>query len=136
MTKADLTTDTQIKKAIKETIKNSKTVSYPIAGYKGLELRVRPQKDSQDATADFRHRYTHPVTGKRPYMTLGQYPALTLADARQCHSDNMQLLVKGIDPIEHRDSLKQQDIADRQNTLNYFINEWLEIQSFIKSTSN
>jgi len=129
MTKADLTTDTQIKKAIKETIKNSKTVSYPIAGYKGLELRVRPQKDSQDATADFRHRYTHPVTGKRPYMTLGQYPALTLADARQCHSDNMQLLVKGIDPIEHRDSLKQQDIADRQNTLNYFINEWLEIQS-------
>ena len=41
----------------------------------------------------------------------------------------MQLLAKDIDPIEHRDSLKQKDITDRQNTLNYFINEWLEIQN-------
>ena len=127
--KTDLTTDTQIKKAIKDTIKTAKTISYPIAGYKGLEIRIRPQKDSQDVTADFRHRYTHPVTGKRPYMTLGQYPALSLAEARQYHSDNMQLLAKDIDPIEHRDSLKQKDITDRQNTLNYFINEWLEIQN-------
>lgn len=62
-------------------------------------------------------------------MTLGQYPALSLAAARQYHSDNMQLLAKDIDPIEHRDSLKQKDITDRQNTLNYFINEWLEIQN-------
>ena len=129
MAKIDLTTDTQIKRAIKDTIKTAKTISYPIAGYKGLEIRIRPQKDSQDVTADFRHRYTHPVTGKRPYMTLGQYPALSLAEARQYHSDNMQLLAKDIDPIEHRDSLKQKDITDRQNTLNYFINEWLEIQS-------
>lgn len=129
MAKIDLTTDTQIKKAIKDTIKTAKTISYPIAGYKGLEIRIRPQKDSQDVTADFRHRYTHPVTGKRPYMTLGQYPALSLAAARQYHSDNMQLLAKDIDPIEHRDSLKQKDITDRQNTLNYFINEWLEIQN-------
>ncbi|WP_288998808.1 tyrosine-type recombinase/integrase [uncultured Psychrobacter sp.] len=129
MAKADLTTDTQIKKAIKDTIKTAKTANYPIAGYKGLELRIRPRKDSQDATADFRHRYTHPITGKRPYMTLGQYPALSLADARQYHSDNMQLLAKDIDPIEHRESEKQKQITDRQNTLNYFINEWLEIQS-------
>ncbi|MGP5546219.1 tyrosine-type recombinase/integrase [Psychrobacter alimentarius] len=129
MAKTDLTTDTQIKKAIKDTIKTAKTISYPIAGYKGLEIRIRAQKDSQDVTADFRHRYTHPVTGKRPYMTLGQYPALSLAEARQYHSDNMQLLAKSVDPIEHRDSLKQKDITDRQNTLNYFINEWQEIQN-------
>ena len=129
MAKADLTTDTQIKKAIKDTVKTAKTANFPIAGYKGLELRIRPRKDSQDATADFRHRYTHPITGKRPYMTLGQYPALSLADARQYHSDNMQLLAKDIDPIEHRESQKQKQITDRQNTLNYFINEWLEIQS-------
>jgi integrase len=129
MAKTDLTTDTQIKKAIKDTIKTAKTISYPIAGYKGLEVRIRPHKDSPDATADFRHRYTHPITGKRPYMTLGQYPALSLADARQYHSDNMQLLAKDIDPIEHRESEKQKDITDRQNTLNYFIKEWQEIQN-------
>ena len=135
MAKADLTTDTQIKRAIKDTIKAGKTISYPIAGYKGLEVRIRLHKDSPDATADFRHRYTHPITSKRPYMTLGQYPALSLADARQYHSDNMQLLAKGIDPIEHRDSIKQKDIADRQNTLNYFINEWRDIQASKKLSS-
>lgn len=135
MAKADLTTDTQIKRAIKDTIKAGKTISYPIAGYKGLEVRIRLHKDSPDATADFRHRYTHPITRKRPYMTLGQYPALSLADARQYHSDNMQLLAKGIDPIEHRDSIKQKDIADRQNTLNYFINEWRDIQASKKLSS-
>ena len=66
MIKTDLTTDTQIKRAIKDTIKVGKTISYPIAGYTGLEVRIRPHKDSPDATADFRHRYTHPITGKRP----------------------------------------------------------------------
>ena len=81
--KTDLTTDTQIKRTIKDTISSGKAASYAIAGYKGLELRVRPHKDSPDATADFRHRYTHPVTSKPPYMALGQYPALSLADAKQ-----------------------------------------------------
>ena len=128
MVKKEITTDTQTKRAIKDTINSGKTASYAIAGYKGLEVRIRPHKDSLDATADFRHRYTHPITSKRPYMTLGQYPALSLADARQYHSDNMQLLAKGIDPIEHRESEKQKQINNRKNTLNHFINEWLDIQ--------
>ena len=128
MVKKEITTDTQTKRAIKDTINSGKTASYAIAGYKGLEVRIRPHKDSLDATADFRHRYIHPITSKRPYMTLGQYPALSLADARQYHSDNMQLLAKGIDPIEHRESEKQKQINNRKNTLNHFINEWLDIQ--------
>lgn len=129
MAKKDISTDTQIKKAIKDVIKNNQALSYPIAGYRGLELRVRPHKDAAAATADFRHRYTHPITGKRPYMTLGQYPALSLADARQCHNDNMQLLAKGVDPLEHREKERQKEIAERQNTLNHFINEWRDIQA-------
>ncbi|SUD92070.1 tyrosine-type recombinase/integrase [Psychrobacter phenylpyruvicus] len=128
-TNKGITTITQIEKAIKQAIKDGKTTIKPLIGYKGLELRIRPHKDRTDATADFRHRYTHPITGKRPYMTLGQYPALTLADARQMHSDNMALLVKGIDPIEHRDNQKQKELIDRMNTLDHFINEWENIRS-------
>nr|WP_313973853.1 tyrosine-type recombinase/integrase [uncultured Psychrobacter sp.] len=129
MAKKDITTDTQIKRAIKEVMQAGKPTSYAIAGYKGLEVRIRPHKDGSDATTDFRHRYTHPITAKRPYMTLGQYPALSLADARQYHNDNMQLLAKGIDPIEHRESEKQKELTSRQNTLNHFINEWRDIQA-------
>ena len=129
MTTKAIKLDSQIQKATKETIQAGKTVSYPIAGYKGLEVRIRPHKNGLDAAVDFRHRYSHPITSKRPYMTLGQYPALSLADARQYHSDNMQLLAKDIDPIEHRESKKQKQITDRQNILNHFINEWRDIQA-------
>lgn len=128
MAKQEIKLDSQIPKAIREATQTGKTTIYPIAGYKGLELRVRPHKDSPDATADFRHRYTHPITGKRPYMTLGQYPALSLADARQYHSDNMQLLAKDIDPLENKETQKRQEITDRQNILNHFINEWQALQ--------
>lgn len=128
MAKINITRDAQIRQAIKQTKELGKRTSYPITGFKGLEVQVRLNKGSEPI-ADFRHRYTHPITGKRPYMTLGQYPALTLADARTLHSDNMALLAKGIDPIEYRDSQKQKELLDRMNTLDHFIKEWEAIQA-------
>ena len=129
MTKKAIKLDSQIQKATKDTIQAGKTVSYPIAGYKGLEVRIRPHKNGIDAAIDFRHRYSHPITGKRPYMTLGQYPALTLADARDMYRDNMALLAKGIDPLEHKETEKQKELLDRLNTLDHFISEWQELQA-------
>ncbi len=87
----EIKTDTQIKKAIKL---NTKTTSYPILGYQGLELRVR-----KNGTATFRHRYTSPITKKRPYMTLGKYPAFSLEQAKQAYNNNMKLLAVGNDPM-------------------------------------
>jgi|26BtaG_2_1085354.scaffolds.fasta_scaffold01870_8 integrase len=123
-----ITTDTQIKRAIKQAISDGKLTMHPIAGYKGLEIRIRPAKDSTDATSDFRHRYTHPYTGKRPYMTLGQYPALSLSDARQMHSDNMQLLARGIDPITHRDNEIAQKAKAANHTFRSVAQRWLDEQ--------
>lgn len=128
MAKINITRDAQIRQAIKEAKELGKRISYPVTGFKGLEVQVRLNK-GLEPIADFRHRYTHPITGKRPYMTLGQYPALTLADARTLHSDNMALLAKGIDPIEFRDSQKQKELLDRMNTLDHFIKEWETIQA-------
>lgn len=124
MAKLELKTDSQIKKAIKDT---TKTTAYPIAGYSGLEINIRVNAKGQPV-ADFRHRYTHPITGKRPYMTLGSYPAFTLEQARQAYNDNLALLGRDIDPIEHRQAEKQKELADRQNTLQYFIDEWWQNQ--------
>ena len=124
MIKQPIKTDSQLKKAIKDT---TKTTAYPIAGYSGLEINVRINAKGQPV-ADFRHRYTHPITSKRPYMTLGNYPAFTLEQARQAYNDNLALLAKGIDPIEHRQAEKQKEIADRKNTLQFFIEEWKEQQ--------
>ncbi len=128
MTKKAIKLDSQIQKSIKDTIQAGKIVSYPIAGYKGLEVRIRPHKNGLDAAVDFRHRYSHPITGKRPYMTLGQYPALTLADAKDSYRNNMTLLAKDIDPLEHKEMEKQNELLDRLNTLDHFINEWQTLQ--------
>ncbi len=129
MAKKAIKLDSQIQKAIKDAIQAGTNDSYPIAGYRGLEIRIRPHKNGLDAATDFRHRYTHPTTGKRPYMTLGQYPALKLADARGIYRDNMALLAKDIDPLEHKEDEKQKELLDRLNTLDHFIAEWQELQA-------
>lgn len=129
MTKKAIKLDSQIQKSIKDTIQAGKVISYPIAGYKGLEVRIRPHKNGLDVAVDFRHRYSHPITGKRPYMTLGQYPALTLADAKDMYRNNITLLAKGIDPLENKEAEKQNELLDRLNTLDHFINEWQELQA-------
>ncbi|WP_227428856.1 tyrosine-type recombinase/integrase [Psychrobacter sp. I-STPA6b] len=123
-----ITTVTQIDRVIKQTIKAGKQAIYPLAGYKGLELRIRPKGD-KDATADFRHRYTHPYTGKRPYMTLGLYPAFTLEQARQAHTNNMRLLAQNIDPITHRDKQHTEQATAITHTFKAVAKDWLAEQT-------
>lgn len=129
-----LTTVTQIEKAIKQAIKDGKpSTSFSLAGYKGLELRLRLHSDGLTTTADFRHRYTHPITGKRPYMTIGQYPALTLEQARQAHTDNMRLLAQYIDPITHRNEELQAKSNALDNSFKNVANSWF---NFMTSNKN
>ena len=124
MSKAELKTDSQIRKAITET---TITTAYRITGYTGLEINIRVN-DKGKKVADFRHRYTHPITGKRPYLTLGTYPAFTLEQARKAYNDNLALLAKDIDPKEFRDNRKLEERLNRENTLQYFIDKWWQLQ--------
>ena len=128
MAKVSIANVSQIERHIKESIATNQELILPIAGFKGLEIRIRPSQKTDKATTDFRHRYTHPITGKRPYMTLGSYPAFTLAQAKKAYNDNLALLAKNIDPIEYRQAEKQREINERKNTLDYFIAEWQAIQ--------
>ena len=113
---------TQIDKFIKAGV--SKDTSYPIAGFKGLELRIRP-----NGKAEFRHRYTHPYTGKRPYMTLGSYPAFSLAQAKQAYNDNMALLAQSIDPLTHKEQENAKQAYALDNTFEAVTKDWLNEQT-------
>ena len=115
---AALTTDTQIKRAIKDA-KGQKRVYHTIGGYQGLRLRLR------GGCVEFQHRYTHPITGKRKEMTLGQYPALTLEQARQTHADNMRMLAQMIDPITQRDNERARQATAITNTFQAVADDWL-----------
>lgn len=119
-----ITTVTQIDRAIKQAIKAGEHNNLPLAGYKGLELRIRPK--GNDVTTTFRHRYTHPFTGKRPYMTIGQYPAMKLEQARQAHNDNMRLLAQSIDPITYREQERLAQAAAINNGFTSVADSWLE----------
>ncbi|MGP5064743.1 tyrosine-type recombinase/integrase [Psychrobacter celer] len=115
---AALKTDTQIKRAIKDA-KGQKRVYHTIGGYQGLRLRLR------GGCVEFQHRYTHPITGKRKEMTLGQYPALTLEQARQTHADNIRMLTKMIDPITQRDNERARQATAITNTFQAVADDWL-----------
>ncbi|TEW87499.1 tyrosine-type recombinase/integrase [Psychrobacter sp. 230] len=115
---ASLTTDTQIKRAIKEA-QGQKRVYHTISGYQGLRLRMR------GGCIEFQHRYTHPMTGKRKEMTLGQYPALTLEQARRVHNDNVSMLANMLDPITQRDNERTKQTAAINNTFQAVSDDWL-----------
>ena len=112
-------TDTQIKKIIKD--HEGGNAAYQIQGFNGLDLYIRDNK-----TSTFRHRYTSPNTGKRPYYTIGTYPYMTLEQARDKHSSNMKLLKMGVDPKLHDEQLK--DRSSKMPTFAQMANEWLQAQ--------
>lgn len=114
-----VSTDTQIKKAIKQHDKDGKTTYCNVVGFSGLRLRLR------GGSNEWQHRYTHPYTGKRPEMTLGHYPAVSLENARQQHRDNSQLLAQRIDPIAHREKQRQLKQRALKSTFAVIAHDWM-----------
>lgn len=77
---------------------------YTLSDGDGLLLSVRPS-----GAKVWLYKYQKPFTKKRTNLTLGQYPSISLADARKKRDEAKSLLAKDIDPKEHRD-----DVVKRQ----------------------
>jgi hypothetical protein len=71
---------------------------YTLLDGEGLQLRVKTS-----GTKSWLFNYYHPITKKRKNLSLGQYPALTLAEARKQRASSKELLTNNIDPKEYRD---------------------------------
>ncbi len=75
----------------------------------GLNLLIR-----KNGTVMWRFDYTRPVSKKRNTMTVGNYPAMSLAKAREYRDQFRALLAEGKDPqvekqgVEEKERLKQQ----------------------------
>lgn len=78
----------------------------------GLYLLLRP-----DGAKWWRWDYRRPVTGKRNTLSLGTYPDVSLATARERHAAARRLLADGVDPGEQR---KAQKVATRERSENTF----------------
>jgi hypothetical protein len=75
-----------------------------IRGGHGFGIRVKP-----DGAKIFFYGYNSPVTGARRFLTLGEYPGLTLEAARILHGDAYKVVKAGGDPLE----AKQQEHEER-----------------------
>jgi integrase len=110
-------TNTEVKQA------KPKDKDYTLLDGEGLQLRVKTS-----GTKSWLFNYYHPITKKRKNLSLGQFPALSLAEARKQRSSSKELLSKNIDPKEHRDELLSDEKLKMGFTLESIAREWFEVK--------
>lgn len=89
-----------------------------IADGGGLYLEVRPSGSKL-------WRYRYRIAGKENIFSIGEYPAIGLADARTKHIKARQLVEKGIHPSHHRQAERLATYSDNENTFEAVAREWI-----------
>ncbi len=106
-------TDAKIK-----TLKPQEKV-YRILDADRLYIEVRPT-----GVKVWRLKYV--LNGKESSMSLGEYPSVTLADARQLKDEVRAKLAKGIDPVDSRKKERQAMQGKVANTFDIVAKEYFE----------
>lgn len=72
-------------------------------------------------------RYTYRLGGKRPKLTIGQYPQIGIAQARDLHEEMRALVGQGIDPAEQRKEIAKDVLAQEQRSVTFrdFSRAWV-----------
>ena len=132
----NLLTDAKIRAA---TVAEGKRVAKLFDG-EGLELWVfpvkrkpgRPMKGAALFARRWRFTYRRPNGGRKNTLSVGagggDYPAVSLAAARELASNLRRQLAAGIDPGERRKADKQAREHAAANTFNHVADEWLAKQ--------
>lgn len=120
-------TNTEIDKA------RPKDKEYNLQDGEGLCLRVKTS-----GTKSWLFNYYHPQTKKRKNLSIGQYPSISLAQARKIRSNSRELLANDIDPKENRDDARRQKSLAATHTLEIVARRWFSIKktSIADSTAN
>lgn len=92
---------------------------YTLSDGNGLSLLIEP-----NGSKGWRFRYR--FDGKPKMLSLGTYPTISLADARQKRDDAKKLVAATINPSEVRKREKQDRKAERGNTFEVIAREWYE----------
>jgi len=106
-------TDTEIKRA-KAAVK-----AYSMGDGGGLYLWVKP-------TGGKLWRSSYRFEGKEKLMSLGKYPDVSLAQARERHAEARKLLATGVDPMAQRKAEKTAEKVAVENSFQSVTAQWLE----------
>ena len=108
-------TNTEVKQA------KPKDKIYNLADGKGLYLKVKPS-----GYKVWVFNYFKPFTKKRVADTLGEYPAISLAEARDIRQNYLKLLAQNIDPISHKAEQERLTREAHGNTLAAVAKSWFQ----------
>ena len=84
----------------------------------GLYLLVKAS-----GTKSWRFKYTKP-DGKSGLTAFGDYPTLSLKEARHKREEARALLSQGIDPVAHKVAKKQESVRATENSFERIAREW------------
>lgn len=84
----------------------------------GLYLEVKP-----NGSKLWRYRYR--IAGKENLFAVGEYPALSLQDARKSRDDARDLVKQGIHPSHARQSMLTDQLVKNANTFEAVAREWI-----------
>jgi integrase len=107
--------DTEVKKT------KPRAKEFNLADGSGLYLRVRP-----NGTKVWLFNYSRPFTRQRANLSFGQYPDLSLAQAREKRKEALGLLAQDIDPQTHQAEQLRLRAEAEANTLEVVAGQWLE----------
>lgn len=77
----------------------------------------------------WRFRYQRPASSSRTNLSLGSYPALTLAAARQMRDHYLSLLAQGIDPQKQQDEVSEQRQIELDSIFSVVARRWFQLKS-------
>lgn len=102
-------------------IRQAKAVdkSMKLTDGKGLYLEVKP-----NGSKLWRYRYR--IAGKENLFAVGEYPAVSLQDARKARDDARDLVKQGIHPSHARQSILAEQIGRNASTFEAVAREWLD----------
>ncbi|MEN4740623.1 integrase domain-containing protein [Pantoea agglomerans] len=77
----------------------------------------------------WRFRYQRPNSSSRTNLSLGSYPALTLAAARQMRDQYLTMLAQGIDPQKQQEEVSEQRQIELDSIFSVVAGRWFQLKS-------
>lgn len=77
----------------------------------------------------WRFRYQRPGSSSRTNLSLGSYPALTLAAARQIRDQNLATLAQGMDPQQQQEQASEQRQIELDSIFSTVAANWFKMKS-------
>ncbi len=114
-------TDTQIKQAKQDSKKIIK-----LADGEGLQLLIKPS-----GSKIWHLRYTNPITKNKTTLSLGSYPSISLAKAREQRKEARELIAQDIDPKKHREEEAMKRRFAHNNSFKSVFEEWFVVKETV-----